>query len=123
VVGGEVAVIRLVVGDAALSERLARSYEPVVSMMIARLAPRSGPSPEVSLKPENGDVVARIQLPAGMLDALAARVGSQRVASVPARCSFADVVALMANGSHSAVERIALPLDRGRGRGVTCRPS
>lgn len=82
--GGEVAVIRLVVGDAALSERLARSYEPVVSMMIARLAPRSGPSPEVSLKPENGDVVARIQLPAGMLDALAARVGSQR-ASLPSR--------------------------------------
>jgi hypothetical protein len=76
--GGEVAVIRLVVGDAALSERLARSYEPIVSTMIARLAPRGGPPPDVSLKPENGDVVARIQLPAGMLDALAARVGSPR---------------------------------------------
>jgi len=73
-----VVLVRLVLGDSSKAQQLSQAYEPIISMLVARMAGGRGPSPQVSITTEEGDVVARIQLPGGALDVLAARLVAGR---------------------------------------------
>ena len=60
---------RLVVGDAAIAQDLIKAYEPVLPALLATLGGQTGPPPQVALTNVEGDVVARIDLPDGAMDA------------------------------------------------------
>jgi hypothetical protein len=77
-VSGDATILRarFIVGDSAIAGRLATSMRPVVTALARRLVGDGRGPTDVSLEVDGGDMVGSVNLPAGSLELVAARLAS-----------------------------------------------
>jgi hypothetical protein len=73
-------VVHFVVGDQDKAARLAHELAPVIPALVRQMIGARGPMPGISINTSNKDVIARIEIPPGSLDAFAQRIGATRAA-------------------------------------------
>jgi hypothetical protein len=81
--GARAIAIRAFVGDALVSEKLARSLKPLLSNIAASLVGPGQSPPEVTTTIDAGDLILRAELAAGSWNAIAARLLPSSVSGRP----------------------------------------
>jgi hypothetical protein len=79
--------VRLILNNQAVSERLAKDISPILSALVRRLTGAGRPVPDVIVTNTGGDIVARVELPPGSLEALTTGIAKRRALAEDSRRS------------------------------------